>query len=404
MQRLRPLAMLILLPALLLALAPARFPVYGQEPAPVSVRIYLPEIYRDAGLVDPNPAPDAREQSLNTYLAWRLSDAAVKEPRYTVLLEAGDDTPDVVVAEGLTVPVFAPGTLELDTLYYWQVIVAGSNGVSGAGPVWRFRTEPWWLTPPINTMVTVPAGEFQMGCDAVNPGETLACSGKDTPLHRVWLDAYAIDKFEVTNGQYMSCVQAGACAWPRKSSSHTREDYLTSAEYTYYPVLYVSRQDAIAYCAWAGKRLPTEAEWEKAGRGPIDTRAFPWGNTFPDCSRQNRPTEQGCPDSAEDTDRVGRYPRGASPYGVHDLSANVFEWVQDRYNEAYYSSSPYRNPVNLRPNGNDFYVIRGGSYRDRTAYTRVFHRHFGHHGDTVGGDAPYYRNDRVGFRCARSLP
>mgnify|MGYP002358434145 FL=1 len=105
-----------------------------------------------------------------------------------------------------------------------------------------------------------------------------------------------------------------------------------------------------------------------------------------------------------DTSRVGRYPRGASPYGVHDLSGNVFEWVQDKYDEGYYWVSPYRNPVNLRPNGNDFYVIRGGSYRDRIAYMRTTHRHFGHHGDTVGGDAPFYRSDRVGFRCAVSLP
>lgn len=76
--------------------------------------------------------------------------------------------------------------------------------------------------------------------------------------------------------------------------------------------------------------------------------------------------------------------------------------MQDKYDEGYYWVSPYANPVNLRPNGNDFYVIRGGSYRDRIAYMRTSHRHFGHHGDTVGGDAPNYRNDRVGFRCAVS--
>jgi formylglycine-generating enzyme required for sulfatase activity len=366
--------------------------------------LYLPHAARSSGLIDPWPATGANEQSLNTWLAWRFVETGVPDPRYTVLLEAGDDTPDVTVAANLATPYLAPGTLQLDTLYYWQVLAAGSNGAAAAGPVWKFRTEPWWNTPPVERMIPIPAGEFLMGCNDANPGEGFACAAKDTPLHRVWLDAYAIDKFEVTNGQYLTCVADGACRWPRKGSSHERDDYLTNPEHSFYPVLYVSRDDAIAYCGWAGKRLPTEAEWEKAGRGPIDTRPFPWGREYPDCTRQNRPTEQSCADEPLDTARVGRYPRGASPYGVHDLSANVFEWVQDKYVEGFYAVSPYRNPVNLQPNGNDFYVIRGGSYRDRIAYTRVSHRHFGHHGDTVGGDAPFYRNDRVGFRCAVSLP
>ena len=386
--------------ALLLLTAPA---VSAQD-AGDPFRLYLPQTPRASGLIDPWPADAAGEQSLNTWLAWRLVESSVPDPRYTVLLEAEDDSPDVTVAANLTTPAFAPATLEMGTLYYWQVIATGADGATASGPVWSFRTEPWWITPPVERMITIPAGEFLMGCDENNTGDSFVCAGKDTPLHRVWLDAYAIDKFEVTNEQYRACLADGACRWPRESRSHTRDNYLTNPEYSLYPVIFVSRDDAIAYCGWAGKRLPTEAEWEKAARGPIDTRPFPWGSEYPDCTRQNRPTEASCPTDPQDTSRVGRYPRGASPYGVHDLSANVFEWVQDKYNEAYYWSSPYRNPVNLQPNGNDFYVIRGGSYRDRIAYTRVSHRHFGHHGETVGGDAPYYRNDRTGFRCAVSLP
>lgn len=320
-----------------------------------------------------------------------------------VLLEAGDPTPDVVIAPALTVTHLDPGTLDLDTVYYWQVVRVHPNGVRSAGPIWHFRTEPWWDTPPITAMITVPAGEFLMGCDATNTGYSFVCAGKDTPLHRVWLDNYAIDKFEVTNGRYLECVAAGDCQWPRNANSHERGEYLTNPDYSLYPVIYVSRQDGMSYCAWAGKRLPTEAEWEKAARAAYDTRPLPWGDEYPDCTRMNRPTAQSCPDEPQDTARVGRYPRGASPYGVHDLSGNVFEWVLDHYDEGYYWVSPDRNPLNDSTR-TDFYVIRGGSYRDRIAYTRVSHRHFGHHGDTVGGDAPFYRNDRVGFRCAVSLP
>lgn len=92
-----------------------------------------------------------------------------------------------------------------------------------------------------------------------------------------------------------------------------------------------------------------------------------------------------------------------SLYGVHDLSGNVFEWVQDKFDEGYYRVSPPANPVNLRFNGNDFFVIRGGSFRDRIAYMRTLHRHFGHHGDTVGGDAPHYRSDRVSFHSSAGV-
>lgn len=392
-----PLVWLVLLGAL------APRPTLAQEPHAAPFTLILPQIYASAGLVDPSPTIAAAEQSLNTVLAWRMLGPGGANARYTVLLEAWDSTPDVVAATSLAATHLDPGTLELDTVYYWQVVAVRANGVAAAGPVWHFRTEPWSDAPSAGSMVPIPAGDFLMGCDAANTGESFVCVAKDTPLHRVWLDAYAIDKYEVTNGQYLACVAAGDCQWPRNANSHERGDYLTNGAYSLYPVIYVSREDSIRYCAWAGKRLPTEAEWEKAGRGPYDTRPFPWGDEYPDCTRMNRPTAQSCPDEPQDTARVGRYPRGASPYGVHDLSGNVFEWVLDHYDEGYYRVSPDRNPLNDSTR-TDFYVIRGGSYRDRIAYMRVSHRHFGHHGDTVGGDSPFYRNDRVGFRCAMSLP
>jgi formylglycine-generating enzyme required for sulfatase activity len=349
------------------------------------------------------PAPGAVNQSPNIYLAWQLADSYIPDPRFTILLEAGDDTPDTTVGQNLAATTFDPPTLENDTTYYWQVVVFGSNGQTQWGPIWNFRTEPWYDPPPVGTMVNVPAGSFWMGCDSNNHGYGDGCNDKDQPLHKVWLSAYAIDKYEVTNAEYRACVGAGACDLPRKQKSHERGDYYRNRQYDLYPVLYVSRNNAGQYCTWAGKRLPTEAEWEKAARGPIDTRPFPWGSEDPDCTTQNRPDENKC-DQKVDTTRVGSFPRGTSPYGALDMAGNVFEWVVDEADWSWYNVTPSVDPVNPPNSSTDFTVIRSGSYRDRYSYLRVYHRHSGHYGDFVGHDFPYFRNDRTGFRCARSLP
>ena len=218
----------------------------------------------------------------------------------------------------------------------------------------------------------------------------------------------------MTNGQYDTCVRAGKCKRPRRFNSHIRNRYYNRLEFDDFPVLYVSWWDAQDYCGWKGKRLPTEAEWEKAARGPIDTRTWPWGNEFPDCSRLNYTDnrQESWTVCVGDTTRVGSYPSGASPYGVMDMAGNVFEWVadiwDDNYGINYYRISPYYNPtgpnLSKNPGDNPYFTIRGGSYRPNWFYTRVANRHHGHHGDQVGTDKPNYRNDQVGFRCARSAP
>jgi formylglycine-generating enzyme required for sulfatase activity len=237
-----------------------------------------------------------------------------------------------------------------------------------------------WTRPADSmVMVYVPEGEFTMGSNSY-PDEQ--------PIHTVYLDAFWIDQTEVTNKMYALCVDAGKCAPPSSSASYTRPDYYGNSQYDDYPVIYVSWNDASAYCDWADARLPTEAEWEKAARGE-DGRTYPWGNTSPSCSLANYlGANNGC---VGDTTAVGSYPSGASPYGAYDMAGNVWEWVADWYSETYYGNSPSSNPTG--PSSGDYRVLRGGTWNSVDYSVRSAFR--------LRYD-PAVTYDYIGFRCSRS--
>jgi formylglycine-generating enzyme required for sulfatase activity/tRNA A-37 threonylcarbamoyl transferase component Bud32 len=239
--------------------------------------------------------------------------------------------------------------------------------------------------------VYVPAGDFLMGATDAEIAQDLqrcsTCSSGDfndvKPQHTASLDAFWIDQTLVTNAMYAQCVHAGKCQTPSNTTSATRQSYYGNSQYDHYPVIYVSWDDANAYCQWAVRRLPTEAEWEKAARG-TDGRLYPWGNQDPSPTLANSSMDVG------DTTEVGKYPAGASPYGAMDMAGNVWEWVNDWYDANYYSTSPVRNPPG--PATGNYRVLRGGSWGGAAYAVPAFAR--------------AYTAKRIsasfGFRCAAS--
>ena len=203
------------------------------------------------------------------------------------------------------------------------------------------------------TLMYVPAGNFLMGSAEQDP----YIPEDEKPQHTVYLDAYWIDKTDVTNKMYALCMaNKGACNPPTNTSSSTRSSYYSNPQYDNYPVIYVTWGMADTYCKWAGRQLPTEAQWEKAARG-TDSRLYPWGNLI-DCSLANYRGKKGY--CVGDTTEVGDYPKGASIYGTLDMAGNVDQWVADWYDANYYNWSPSFNPLGAA--SSQYRVLRGGPW------------------------------------------
>lgn len=223
-------------------------------------------------------------------------------------------------------------------------------------------------------MMLVQAGEFLMGS---NEGD-----GDEMPAHRVYLDGFYMDKYEVTVRQYAKFLGATILEIPPEWNT------MNQAQHQKRPVAFVNWADANAYCRWAGKRLPTESEWEKAARG-LDSRTYPWGNEIPTQRRANFAKHDWNEHAA--LVPVGLLDNGKSPYGIYDLAGNVREWVADWYDANYYEKSPDRNPKG--PERGEGKVLRGGSWLHDPEYLRSAYRE---------PNTPLLRVANYGFRCAKN--
>jgi eukaryotic-like serine/threonine-protein kinase len=226
-------------------------------------------------------------------------------------------------------------------------------------------------------MRLVPAGNFMMGSENG--------SSDEKPVHQVYLNDFYMDKYEVTNAHYKTCVEASGCTPHPLTQSRTRSSYYDNSDFDNYPVIFVDWDQAAAYCKWRGGNLPTEAQWEKAARG-TDGRTYPWGEGI-SCDKGN------FADCTGDTTSVGSYESGKSPYGIYDMAGNIWEWVNDWYDSAYYQSSPLSNPTG--PSSGTLRVMRGGSWNDNYNYARSAIRYY-------ISPNQQYNLFFIGFRCARN--
>lgn len=257
-------------------------------------------------------------------------------------------------------------------------------------------------------MIYIPAGEFTMGWEGTDSTiSILPGPYPDFLVHKVILEGYWIDKYEVTNGQYQQCVEDGVCRSCNQNNIPPQgKGYFTSPEYAEYPVVNVSWYMARDYCGWADRRLPTEAEWEKAARG-TDGRKYPWGNDNYSESYANI-CDANCPsakkgnisnpnfdDGFAGPAPVDSFPNGASPYGAMDMAGNVWEWTSTSAEPYPYVANDGREGQYDIADGEKWpeRILRGGPWNDGVWYQRSSFRYRA---------VAIYWNFNMGFRCAES--
>jgi len=298
-------------------------------------------------------------------------------------------TTNVPVLESTSLPTIPPRVLPTSTIEILLPTVTVTSTPEATPTVELINQR----TSSIDGMpqVYIPPGIFHMG------GMDVRRALNEIPDHDVKLDAYWIDQLEVTNAMFALCMSSGGCTPPQSFKSQRRADYFDNPEFKDYPVVYVTWGQAKAYCEWAGRRLPTEAQWERAARGD-DFRTFPWGEDKADGTLVNFNMIVG------DTSRVGTYSAGASPFGVLDMAGNVAEWVNDFYTFDYSVSRNVVNPTGPETSSNFIRVVRGGSLGDAEINIRLSKR------SSVQGPNPNAAtgssaalgdfSPRIGFRCA----
>lgn len=256
--------------------------------------------------------------------------------------------------------------------YFVQNLIATLNNSPTSQPTNTPLTnpvagDPWMQIIDGMNLVFVPAGKFTMGS-----GENL----DQQPIHQVDMDAFWIDQTEVTNKMYAKCVDAGKCDLPNFPLHYYDSSYAN------HPVVFVSWNDAFAYCFWAHRRLPTEAEWEKAARG-TESFIYPWGNESPNSTLLNDNRNFGS------TTEVGKYPDGISVYGALDMAGNVWEWVSSLHKPYPYDASDGRENMESLEDR----VHRGGSWNSSGVSSTY-----------RSSGSPTFSANVIGFRCARSQP
>ena len=300
-----------------------------------------------------------KEQSVGTMWIWTTRQVNVPAGKawgeFTRMCMCHPDTWDRVAERQVT------RMLAFDPAKRLQLPASAPRAKVSSGP----RAEPG--------MVFVPAGPFVMGSDY---GEF-----DEEPRHLIELSAFFMDKYEVTNADYKKCVAAGAC---RSARYH----YDKTLNQPTHPVVAVGWIDGVNYCKWAGKRLPTEAQWEKAARG-TDERLYPWGNEFDLMAANMHSKKDGWPKTAP----VGTFKKNVSPYGAYDMAGNAWEWTADYWHPNYFKRSPAKDPTG--PSKGVQRVMRGGSWLYDVPFFIATHNR--------SPGRPWIRKDSVGFRCAKPL-
>ncbi len=348
------------------------------------------------------PADNAQNVPVTFSLAWTGADPNSNDTlKYDVYFDQANP-PSIKVATAQGDSAISVRGLDHNASYYWRVVARDNHGAEFQGPVWTFATVPGTVTPPLD-LVSIRDGNFWMGSLA---SDTLAGSN-ERPQHLVYLSSYKINRYEITNAQYKcflddsgyyrrSYWSSEGWTW-RTQNNLTMPPHWTDGLYNNgpsfptRPVVYISWYEAQAFAKWSGTRLPTEAEWERAGRG-LDWqghREWAWGDTW-DASKLNS-IYNVPPDTFLYTSHAGFFPQGASADGIMDLSGNVWEWAADWYDPNYYSSqSTWNNPTG--PSSGTTKVVRGGSWDKPLWDNRI---------STRVSDMPYYQGNDNGFRVAQ---